>query len=136
MTQPNPATVDRILTAARDRDAVRAAYLLHGAYTADGTTVFTRQELTALWADQFPGDAPPPLSSRVNKGMQSLGRSVAVIRDASTYTIGDTAILAWLAVRNTMISGTGPVELPTSADDVAAVEQLVIDRGDVVEDPA
>lgn len=135
MTMPNPATVERLLTAAGDRDAVRAAYLMADTYQSDGTTVFTKQSLAALWSAQFPGDAPPPVGSRVNKGMQSLGRTVAVIRDVSTYTVGDTAILAWLGTRNVMITGTGPVELPVSADDVTAVEQLVTDRGDVVPIP-
>jgi hypothetical protein len=136
MTMPNPAVVDRILNAARDRDAVRASKVMSDVWTADGSTVFTRQELAARWTAAFPGDAAgnPPVPSRINKGMQSLAKTVAVIRDASSYTIGDTTVLAWLGIRNALIGSTpsGVVDLPVGPDDIAAVEQMVTDRGDVV----
>jgi hypothetical protein len=132
MTEPEPSgpSVDgsKIIAAARDADATRCAHVMITVYRDTDQLVFARAELVAAWSRMFPGDRQVA-ATKANKAGQLLARTVAVIRDTTSYIIGDTTILGWLGDRHPLVLSTPPGRtLPLNDADLALIEQMLIDR--------
>lgn len=137
MTEPEEPEINPLLEAlilaARDRDCVRACYLMVGVYEQDGTVQFAKAVMLALWRDQFPSDngtGAGAITQRFARAIQALGHTIAVNRDGSTMILQDSAICAWLAARNGLI-GALPSQindLPLTNAAIAELAQLLDDR--------
>jgi hypothetical protein len=139
MTAPVNDNAEKILTAARNVDAVRCATVMHTAYVGDGGTTYSRQNLVALWGTQFPGEAhgvgAASLPNRVTRAMQLLSRTIMIIRDGQSYAIGNDEVLAWMAVRNSLVGMPGAQLLQISPADVERVNEMVAAHEQPVPDP-
>lgn len=142
MTEPMTSNdnAEKIITAARNVDAVRCATVINTAYVADGGTTYSRQNLVALWGTQFPGEAngtgAASLPNRVTRGMQLLSRTIVIIRDGQSYAIGNDDLLGWMALRNSLVGiPGGGSSLPVSPADVEAVNAMVAEHEQPVGEP-